>query len=75
MWKTEHSVDTTAGQDALWRVLADAETAGPCGILGSRQLISTGRCNAGQPDERDSQASTGDTSPSRNSVSRSLLSE
>jgi Polyketide cyclase / dehydrase and lipid transport len=25
MWKTEHSVDTTARQDALWRLLADAD--------------------------------------------------
>jgi hypothetical protein len=25
MWKTEHSVETAARQDALWRLLADAE--------------------------------------------------
>jgi hypothetical protein len=25
MWKTKHSVDTTARQDALWMVLADAD--------------------------------------------------
>jgi hypothetical protein len=25
MWKTEHSADTSAHQDALWRLLADAD--------------------------------------------------